>query len=278
MNGKIIVMCILNLQRLSTFLLLSFLILPSSAQTIRMKANEWQLVSFYELPKAETSHGGTEPGVISVFGSAAVNSGIVSSIWSYNSATRQWEHWSGPVDDDGQPPEDERAMPIIKLADELTSLEYGRGYWIRGKKSGDLKINVPLDKRLASNPVQLKAGWNLVGFPITEPITYNFALAGVEYTQIWRYSHLANTGQGRFESIEKGTGSNANIVEDFNQLEPGKGYWIYSGEEISLEPKLVTYLPADTDNAPFAFRAEGSDVSQPLADWAIGNNDSVIDN
>jgi len=222
-------------------------------QVINLQAQQWQLISFYELPVALADSDSNIESVLE----ASFNAGIVEQVWSYED--QQWKHWLGPSD--------AIDLPASAKGSKLSELSYGRGYWIKGgSQSGNIVIDIPQADRKPISSINYDAGWNLVGFAIDKPVKYSFAFASADYTQIWRY--VDYEGNAGFQVIEKGRASNAIINEQFTQLEPGKGYWVYfstAGQE--LAPKLKTLLPPDLDVSPFSTAGETIPYGQAYS-WA----------
>lgn len=252
------------------------------AQTIELQANEWKLVSFYELPENQPgSQHGNGNSIPNLLGQA-IQQDLITDIWAYQPAGKldqrgQWQYWikeqagQNPVHPDvpGIPGNDQTASDITNT---LNVIDYGRAYWIRGRQSGSIEITVSEDNLKPYSAVTVAGGWNLIGFPITRPVTYDFAFAGVEYSQIWRY----NSQQNRFESIERAGGASV-TSEDFNQLEPGVGYWVLADKQDTLAPVLRTILPGDLDDAPFVTVPAGHQYGDPISSWNKTNGDVDFD-
>lgn len=244
----------LSRKQIGLVVLTMLLFMPAQAkQVINLQAQQWQLISFYELPTENADTGSNIEAVLEV----SFNAGIIEQVWSYED--QQWKHWLGPAGSID--------LPESAAGSKLANLNYGRGYWVKGgENSGNLVIDIPQAERKPISSITYDAGWNLVGFAIDKPVKYSFAFASADYTQIWRFNDYEGTSG--FQVIEKGRESNAIINEQFTQLEPGRGYWVYfssAGQE--LAPKLKTLLPPDLDVAPFSTAGENIPYGQAYS-WA----------
>jgi len=280
-----------NYRYLKSVLALGFSVLGgllttvTHAQTINVQKDEWHLISFHELPAPKEQNGQlVDQHTVSELLRGAINDGVVTSVWTYIPPAQQdgdgaWEYW---ISDKEVQVED---VPVYipglsidpamdsRVTNTLTHIQYGKAYWIRGKTAGTIEINVAPDELMPATPVALEGGWNMVGFPINKPVTYDFAFAGAKYTQIWRF----NNELGRFESIERGEGS-AVVEEDFNQLEPGVGYWVLADHAVTLAPVLRTVLPPDTDESPFVTTPPAYNFGASITPWAKDSGDVDLDN
>jgi hypothetical protein len=98
---------------------------------------------------------------------------------------------------------------------ELKSIETGRGYWIFIVEPVQLTIK----GSKSTGPVNLKQGWNLVGFNSidTMSVTSAFSSLSGKYSVVYGYDNAS----GKYLGYTPG------VTNDLTQLQPGKGYWIY---------------------------------------------------
>ncbi len=134
--------------------------------------------------------------------------------------------------------------PPIEGMTSVDTMEVGRGYWVKVTNSVTLHIE-GLDAP-PSGSLQLYPGWNAVGFPVTQPTDYKNLLTGAPYSQVWTY----DVNSGEFKGIELIPGTQTVTREDFTQIQPGQGYWVYVSEQTTLGPILATALPEDVDQPP----------------------------
>jgi hypothetical protein len=79
---------------------------------------------------------------------------------------------------------------------------------------------------LTDTAVQLRAGWNLVGYKSQLARAVEVCMASIEgkYDSVWTY----DSDQGKWLSYAPDVPAFLNSLES---MEPGKGYWIYAEEE-----------------------------------------------
>jgi predicted RNA-binding protein YlxR (DUF448 family) len=101
-------------------------------------------------------------------------------------------------------------------SNDLTTMVPGRGYWIY--MDSQATLNVPRSQ--ATKNVQLKAGWNLAGYPstVTAPVGQALSSINGKYEVIYAYDSSSNQYKGYVPGGES----------DLTQIEPGRGYWIYA--------------------------------------------------
>ncbi len=113
----------------------------------------------------------------------------------------------------------------------LSTMEPGRGYWIRMTQSAILTVT---GEDTYNKAVQLRKGWNLVGYNSLISRSREDALASIDglYYSVWTYS---NGGWLRYIP-----GASGNNLTDMN---PWFGYWINAAQdciwELETGPDLV---------------------------------------
>jgi len=165
-----------------------------------------------------------------------VFSSIVSSIkdiWTYDStdSVNPWKHYRPGLDDYSSLPE----------------IETGRGYWVDLKYARTLQISGSI---VPDNAVlELKKGWNLIGWPYFDSQLITQALCGLtfgqDYTSLITVDNTTNTLQNFYNQPEN---------NDFDSFEPGKGYYIYMlrdktiaiGIEQPVAPENIEVTTTDT--------------------------------
>jgi len=204
-----------------TLVVICSLVFPvySFSYEIEFQSDEWQLVSFPRLP--------SDTSVAGIFGDASVN-GDVQAIWTFDNETKRWARWPDDVD---------------TIVDSITDFSTGKGYWIR--TSNDFTLQVEGENMTGGGQV-LYPGWNLIGIVGDNDMPHEQAFSGVGFLELWRYNNATNG----FQVVQKSGGSQIIIEEQFLNVEPTKGYWIYVTEQTSLVPELGTLLPPDIDIEP----------------------------
>jgi len=96
---------------------------------------------------------------------------------------------------------------------DLSTIVHGKGYLIDMERPARLVIT---GKQITDTNISLRQGWNMIGPKSLEPKSPGDVLFG--YSSIWTYD--------RGSWLKRIVGS-LSFLSDFNQLEPGKGYWVY---------------------------------------------------
>ncbi|HYD46759.1 MAG TPA: hypothetical protein VEB21_00335, partial [Terriglobales bacterium] len=217
---------------------------PSYAaqQSIPLRSG-WNLISINISPYSSSP--------LAIFGSIAAD---IEAVWGYDSAADQWARF-----------------PAIDDTPALSEVTTGHGYWVKVKRAVNLTVAGP-DDVLARGAPSLRAGWNLLGFVVDAPTPYDQVLFDLPVRQIWTFDAAAR----RFRGIVLGLEENSNPVqEEFTNLEPGKGYWVLSGDDASMEPELATAVPGDIDLAPL-LTAAASGARPPFGTAAMSAGDRDV--
>jgi hypothetical protein len=156
-------------------------------------ATGWNLVSFPFKPSRDA--------VSDLLGPIA---GKYSAIYGYDSNTGSYNYYI-PGDSSSN---------LSKLSDSA-------GYWLYMDSAASLKV----EGAEATKNINLKTGWNLVGYNSTKSATVNTALGSAAAKILAVYGFDAATN--RYSSYVAGSTDN-----DLAQLEPGKGYWVYATENV----------------------------------------------
>jgi hypothetical protein len=108
-----------------------------------------------------------------------------------------------------------------EASSDLKKVEAGRGYWIYMTSAANLTIN----GSAANKSVQLKTGWNLVGYNSQQSSPASQALSSIagKYMAVYSFDTATNS----YRSYIPGEDSNLSTIE------PGLGYWIYANENIT---------------------------------------------
>ncbi|MBR4597088.1 MAG: right-handed parallel beta-helix repeat-containing protein, partial [Opitutales bacterium] len=138
----------------------------------------------------------------------------------------------------------------------LTSFDNVSGFWVKMNSANTLSLQGnALD--VSGNAINLKAGWNNVG--------YTPSIAGEIRTVL--ASALAS---GKIERVINASGnfspSTPDILNSLKEMQPGKGYWIKASENISIvfdEPAPVRAASMSLNSSPkksaATLRSAGSD-------------------
>jgi hypothetical protein len=111
--------------------------------------------------------------------------------------------------------------PANPAASDLELHDPMLGYWVFVTQSTHLASE---GDPYASLAVDLCAGWNLVGVPYAEPVPVSQATAACSDSVKMVYTFDLAAEDGPWLKHKPG----AAISNDFENFEPGKGYWVYS--------------------------------------------------
>jgi hypothetical protein len=165
---------------------------PAAPSTIAL-GEGWNLISLPQQP-ANTAIG----SVLSTI------RGKYSAVFSYNALSATYESYD----------------PDNASGSKLQTMEAGRGYWIYVTSPSTLHIA----GRTPVTEVLLYRGWNLVGFNSPVEITVTHALQTIsnEVSVIYEFNNSKNAYVG-YQPPD---------TRELRTLTPGKGYWVYSSDEI----------------------------------------------
>ena len=143
----------------------------------------------------------------------------VTSVWTFYTTSDHWYRY-------------DKNNPFPWLND-LTTFEFGRGYWLLMSESASLKVNgrlpsdddvIPLYEGLNSD-----TGWNSVGYKSIETLFLDETIDGIDpvLVSIWTYN---NTGD-HWERYDKN--NPFPWLNDLQNIMPGKAYWVEVTENTS---------------------------------------------
>ncbi len=160
----------------------------------------------------------------------------VVSVWAPVPATGEWQSY--------QP-------RVTGFPQDLLSIEPGRGYWVQVDGPSSVTVTgVPWE-----GPLELRPGWNLVGFPGVEVEESGRSLEAVfrgrlpDIRQVWEWD--ATPSRQRYVGHDT---TARPALRELTTLLPGKAYWVQSGAEgrMLLTPKPAIALPPDIDLPPLS--------------------------
>ena len=130
----------------------------------------------------------------------------IERVWAYDASTGEWYYYD-----------------LKAGVGDLKEMKDGLGYWVKTSEGMILTVfgfeqpPPPATPRAYS----LAAGWNLIGFKETEPMTVSEYLRGVPYIRVIAF----DPGTGRYV-----------ILGDNDLLIPGYGYWVALSEPGTIFP------------------------------------------
>ena len=112
------------------------------------------------------------------------------------------------------------------FANDLTHIDVGAGLWIHMTAADTLELN-----QRAANPttIPLCRGWNLVGYPSTQPLPVADALASIDGAYELVYSYNATDTDDPWQKYDPKAPPFAN---DLTEMGAGQAYWIKVKQEM----------------------------------------------
>lgn len=175
---------------------------------------------------------GTTPWTIADIEAAIDADNVLNAVWGYDAATGTWK----------------TCQPMrAGFPNDLSEIRQGSGYWVKVNEACVLT----LDGEPWEGTVELRPGWNLVGFPGLGASNlasfFGNALANVQ--QVWGFEGGASP---KFIGYDM---SAVPQTKDLSMLECGKGYWVYALEMISFVSQPEILLTGDVDLPPLQAQA-----------------------
>ncbi len=170
---------------------------------------------------------GTTPWTIADIEAAIDADNVLNAVWGYDAATGTWK----------------TCQPMrAGFPNDLSEIRQGSGYWV---KVNDACV-LTLDGEPWEGTVELRPGWNLVGFPGLGASNlasfFGNALANVQ--QVWGFSGGASQSFTGYDL------SSMPQRKDLASVEPGKGYWVYALDTVTLTAMPSILLTGDVDMPP----------------------------
>jgi hypothetical protein len=125
-------------------------------------------------------------------------------VYAWNSATLSWDSF----------------MPLLPDPQTLDSLDLTQGFWIRLTSDDTLSVGGWYPSETS---IVLNTGWNLVGFPASEPQAIEAALGSIAGKFGLVYEYDASGPADAWRRYDPGAPPYASTL---TALTPGMGYWI----------------------------------------------------
>ena len=130
--------------------------------------------------------------------------GLYSSVWTYSAGNWQRYIYGG-----------------LDSLNDLKTIVPGKGYWIDMDVEATLTITGVQIIADDDRAIRLSQGWNLAGYNSLNSQLRSNAQLPPEYTSIWTYNNSITDGTWLGHVI------GADFFNDLDQLEVGRGHWIY---------------------------------------------------
>jgi hypothetical protein len=223
----------------------------AETQTFQLAA-QWNLISFQIIPDNPDPQAvfSTLPGF--------------QAAWTYDATLALWQRYIKPNGNTAQQTNDTTANRLIALP----PIKPGRAYWVFTSQAiPSWQVSGTVPKGPAFPGLDLKPGWNLIGFPVgaaavtnAEPISLLAILtaAGFDYDALLTWE--SQTFRKMFRPQPANPGDPPNPLEGLPpdlpfpsfdlQTDLGRGYWIRVLDPAILRPRLVTTVRPDIDAEP----------------------------
>src|SRR6185436_3881510 len=204
----------------------------------------WNLIS---LPRPPDS---VDPAA--VFSSIA---GSYTIVHSYDACDAEpWRTWD----------------PAAPGASDLTSVDHRAGLWVRATAAATLAVS---GTEPAETSIHLCQGWNLIGYPLAQPRPVLAALSSIasKFRRVFGWDPADPVDP--WEVFDVAVPAWAN---DLEQMQPGRGYWIYATEETTLvmsnaglPPEVEITAPANAAAVTAPTDVVGTVKSDLLEQWTL---------
>ena len=113
------------------------------------------------------------------------------------------------------------------VVQDLEKINRKRGYWLNMDNSAFFELN---SSTATPNHINLKQGWNLIGYPTFEYRNISLALQTID--QNYEYIILFNASSNEWQEFSWNTSMGLN--QDLKEMVPYYGYWIFMEEGDTL--------------------------------------------
>lgn len=161
-------------------------------------------------------------------------------------------------------------VPGAPEVSDLASVDHRVGVWVRSSNAAALAVS---GMEPAETVVQLCQGWNLIGYPLSHPRPVLNALASIagRFARVMAYDPA--DAEDPWEAFDVGAPAWAN---DLQTMQPGRGYWVYATEDVSLRmantgppPEVSITAPADAVTITSPTEVRGTVRSDLLESWRL---------
>ena len=160
--------------------------------------------------------------------------------------------------------------PGAPAESSLTAIDHRMGVWVRATAAATLAVS---GTEPAETTIQLCQGWNLIGYPLAQPRPVLAALSSIagRFQRVYGWDP-ADTADP-WEVFDVAVPAWAN---DLEQMQPGRGYWIYATADTTLvmsnaglPPEVAITSPANAAVVTAPTDVIGTVKSDLLEQWTL---------
>jgi RHS repeat-associated protein len=153
---------------------------------------------------------------------------------------------------------------------DLTAIDHRPGLWVRATAAATLAIS---GTEPAETAIHLCQGWNLIGYPLAQPRPVLAALSSIagKFRRVYGWDPADPVDP--WEVFDVAVPAWAN---DLEQMQPGRGYWLYATEDTTLvmsnaglPPEVTITAPANAAAVTAPTDVVGTVKSDLLEQWTL---------
>jgi len=153
---------------------------------------------------------------------------------------------------------------------DLTAVDHRPGLWVRATAAATLAIS---GTEPAETSIHLCQGWNLIGYPLAQPRPVLAALSSIagKFQRVYGWDPADPVDP--WEVFDVAVPAWAN---DLEQMQPGRGYWIYATQDTTLvmsnaglPPEVEITSPANAASVTAPTDVIGTVKSDLLEQWTL---------
>ncbi len=160
--------------------------------------------------------------------------------------------------------------PAAPAESSLTAIDHRIGLWVRATVAAPLAVS---GTEPAETSIQLCQGWNLIGYPLSQPRPVLAALSSIAGRFQRVYGWDPADPADPWEVFDVAVPAWAN---DLERMLPGRGYWIYATEDTTLTlsnaglpPEVAITSPANAATITAPTDIVGTVRSNLLENWTL---------
>lgn len=160
--------------------------------------------------------------------------------------------------------------PAAPAESSLTAIDHRIGFWVRTTATASLAVS---GTEPAETSIQLCQGWNLIGYPLSQPRPVLAALSSIagRFQRVYGWDPADPADPWEVFDVAVPTWAN-----DLELMQPGRGYWIYATADTTLvmsnaglPPEVELTSPAHASAVTAPTDVIGTVRSNLLESWKL---------